>query len=208
MLIQPWDAARHPFEWRDWLESSERFGMLVANNADPAQAPLVVPTHFTIADDELLLLHLARMNRVWPHLEAAAEVRLAVAGDYAFIPGHWRARPDGPVEHGVPTSYYAAVQFRCRPEIVDDPPGKAAILSAQLQDLQPEGRHAEVETDSGPYASMLAAIRGIRLEVLSVDAKFKFDDDNPLTSANASATTSSAAAPASTHKSPHSNDAA
>jgi hypothetical protein len=45
----------------------------------------VLPLHFTIAGDELLL-HLARPNPVWPHLAAVAEVRLAVTGDYAYIP--------------------------------------------------------------------------------------------------------------------------
>jgi hypothetical protein len=99
-----------------------------------------VPTHFTLAagGDELLL-HLARPNPVWPHLEAAAEVRLAVIGDYAYVPTYWRAKAGGPEEHGVPTSYYSAVQFVCRPTVVDDPQGKAAILATQLADFQPEG---------------------------------------------------------------------
>ncbi len=47
MLIHPWDAALDPAEWQDWLASTDRFGMLAVNNLDPAQAPLVVPTHFT-----------------------------------------------------------------------------------------------------------------------------------------------------------------
>jgi transcriptional regulator len=41
---------------------------------------------------------LARPNPVWPHLEAAAEVRLAVIGDYAYIPTYWRAKAGGPDE--------------------------------------------------------------------------------------------------------------
>ena len=58
--------------------------MLVVNNIDPAQAPLVVPAHFTLAGEQVLL-YLARPNPVWPHLEAAGQVRLAVAGDYAYV---------------------------------------------------------------------------------------------------------------------------
>ena len=117
--------------------------MLAVNNLDPARAPLVLPLHFTVAGNELLM-HLARPNPVWPHLEAAAEVRLAVTGDYAYIPTYWRAKAGGPDEDGVPTSYYTAVQFVCRPTVVDDPQGKAEILTAQLADFQPEGRHAAV----------------------------------------------------------------
>ena len=45
--------------------------MLAVSNLDPARAPLVLPLHFTVAGDELLI-HLARPNPVWPHLEAAA----------------------------------------------------------------------------------------------------------------------------------------
>ncbi len=179
MLIHPWDAALEPLEWRDWLAATDRFGVLVVNNLDPAQAPIVQPTHFTVAGEELLI-HLARPNPVWPHLEAATQVRLAVIGDYAYIPSYWRARAGGPDEDDVPTSYYAAVQFLCRPTVVDDPEGKADILTAQLADFQPEGHHPAVTADTAPYARMLPGVRGVRLTVLRVDAKFKYDDHNPV----------------------------
>lgn len=179
MLIHPWDAALDSAEWRDWLVGTDRFGVLAVNNMDPASAPLMLPTHFTIAEDELLL-HLARPNPVWPHLEAATQVRLAVVGDYAYIPSHWRARAGGPDEDGVPTSYYTSVQFVCRPIVVDDPAGKVSILQSQLADLQPEGGHAPVDVEAPPYGRMLPGIRGIRLQILAVDAKFKYDDANPI----------------------------
>ena len=179
MLIHPWDAALEPAEWLDWLASTDRFGILAVNNLDPAQAPLVVPTHFTVAGEELLI-HLARPNPVWPHLEVATEVRLAMIGDYAYIPTYWRAKAGGPDEDGVPTSYYTAVQFLCRPTVVDDPQGKADLLAAQLADFQPEGGHATVAVDASPYGRMLPGIRGVRLAVLRVDAKFKYDDHNPV----------------------------
>jgi transcriptional regulator len=179
MLTHPWDAALDAAEWQEWLAATDRFGMLAVNNLDPAQAPLVVPTHFSLAGEELLI-HLARPNPVWPHVEAAAEVRLAVIGDYAYIPTYWRAKAGGPDEDGVPTSYYSAVQFVCRPSVVDDPRGKAQILAAQLADFQPEGRHADVAVDAAPYGRMLPGIRGVRLTVLRVEAKFKYDDHNPV----------------------------
>jgi transcriptional regulator len=179
VLIHPWDAALDASEWRSWVASSGRFGMLAVNNLDPTAAPVIVPTHFTVAGDELLI-HLARPNPVWPHLEAAAEVRLAMIGDYAYIPTYWRAKAGGPDEDGVPTSYYSAVQFTCRPTLIDDPQAKADVLTAQLADFQPEGRHAPVEVDASPYGRMLPGIRAVRLAVLQVDAKFKYDDHNPV----------------------------
>jgi len=179
MLIHPWDAARDAAEWRNWLASTDRFGMLVVNNRDPARAPLVLPTHFTLRGEELLV-HLARPNPVWPHLEAVAEVRLAVIGDYAYIPGYWRAQPGVPEEDGVPTSYYSTVQFVCQPTVVDEPEAKAEILLAQLADFQSEGHHADVTVGEAPYGRMLPGIRGLRLAVLRVEAKFKYDDDKPV----------------------------
>jgi len=179
MLIHPWDTAVDDAEWQAWLAGTDRFGVLAVNNLDPDAAPLLVPTHFTRTGGELLL-HLARPNPVWPHLESAAEVRLAVIGDYAYIPTYWRAKAGGPDEDGVPTSYYSAVQFVCRPTIIDDPEGKAQILAAQLEDFQPEGRHAAVAAGEDPYGRMLPGIRGIHLQVLRVEAKFKYDDANPV----------------------------
>lgn len=175
MLVHPWDAPLDDAEWQDWLASVGSFGVLAVNNLDPGQAPLVLPTHFTVSGGELLL-HLARPNPAWPHLEAAAEVRLAVVGDYAYVPTYWRASAEGPEEDGVPTSYYAAVQFVCRPTVVDDSEGKAELLRAQLADTQPEGRHAAVAADAAPYGRMLTGIRGVRLTVLRVEAKFTYDD--------------------------------
>jgi transcriptional regulator len=179
VLIHPWDAATDPSEWREWLATTGSFGFLAVSNVDPLQAPLLLATHFTLQGDELLL-HLARPNPVWPHLEAAAEVRLAVAGDYAYIPGYWRTKPGQPPEHGVPTSYYATVQFVCRPTVVDDPHLKADVLNAQLADFQPEGHHDEVSVDRGPYDRELPGIRAVRLRILRVEAKFKYDDHKPV----------------------------
>lgn len=175
MLIHPWDAAVSPSEWREWLATTDRFGVLAVNNVDPAHAPVLLPTHFTLAGEELLV-HLARPNPVWRHLEVAGEVRLAVIGDYAYIPTYWRAASGTPEEHGVPTSYYASVQFVCTPTIVDDADAKADILNAQLADFQPEGRHGTVGSGEPPYGRLLSGIRAVRLTIVGVDAKFKYDD--------------------------------
>ena len=110
MLIHPWDSTLGRSEWKQWLAATDRFGVLAVNNLNPGQAPLLVPTHFTLDGDEVLV-HLAGPNPVWPHLEAATEVRLAVIGDHAFIPSYWRPKAGSPDKDGVPTSYYASVQL-------------------------------------------------------------------------------------------------
>ena len=55
---------------------------------------------------------------------------------------------------------------------------------------------------------MLAGIRGVRLTVLRVEAKFKYDDPIPSTTANASSTTSRSATTGSTPEPPPSNGGA
>jgi transcriptional regulator len=178
MLIHPWDAARDEAEWRAWLADHEPFGVLCVAHRDPAEAPFALPLHVTMAEGALLA-HLARANPVWPHLEAASRVRVAFHGDYAFVPGYWRAAEKTDPTAGVPTSYYAAVQFVCEPFVLDDPAEKAKVLSHQLADLQPEGHHGPVRVGEPPYGAMLGSIRGLRLAVISVEAKFKYDDQKP-----------------------------
>jgi len=177
MLIHPWDAAA-PDEWRRWLGTTAPFGQLAVNNADPAQPPLLQPTHAAVENDALLV-HLARPNPIWRHIQAHPRVLFSVIGDYAYIPSTWRAKAGGPDEDGVPTSYYAAVQFVCDATVIDDPEQKAELLRVQFRHIQPEGDHAAVDVAEPPYGRMLPGIRGLRLDIVDVTAKFKYDDHNP-----------------------------
>ncbi|MFF4685052.1 FMN-binding negative transcriptional regulator [Streptomyces sp. NPDC001307] len=178
MFIQPWDAALDAAEWQSWIAEGHDFGQLSVNGL-PGHPPVVVPTHFT-SHGTHLLIHLARPNPVWQTIEHDPNVTFTVIGDYAFIPGPWRAKPGTPPTDGVPTSYYAAVQFTCRAHIVDDPEAKADLLRRQLAHFQPDGDHAPVAVDRPPYGRMLSGIRGLRLEVTDVRAKFKYDDHKPV----------------------------
>ncbi|MFG2630314.1 FMN-binding negative transcriptional regulator [Streptomyces sp. NPDC048473] len=178
MFIQPWDADLDEAEWQTWIAAGHDFGQLSVNGP-PGQPPAVVPTHFT-TDNADLLIHLARPNPVWKAIEHDPNVTFTVIGDYAFIPGPWRAKPDIPPTDGVPTSYYAAVQFTCHAHMVDAPEAKAELLRRQLAHFQPEGDHAPVAVDQPPYGRMLSGIRGLRLQVTDVRAKFKYDDHKPV----------------------------
>jgi len=177
MLIHPWDASVDSEEWRHWLETSEKFGQLIIPNIDPALAPVALPTHFTILGNEILL-HFAKPNQAWKHIAAAKQVRLSVIGDYAYIPSNWRTKP-GFETNGVPTSYYAAVQFVATPTIIDDADRKAFILNEQMKDIQPENAPAVTDNDDA-YGRMLSGIRGLRLAIVDVEAKFKYDDHNAI----------------------------
>jgi transcriptional regulator len=167
VLIHRHDAALSDAEWRTFLADHD-FGELIAPGAG-RDLPIVVPTHFIYDGDRTVLLHLAKPNPVWEALAERPRALLSVFGAYTYIPGHWNQD-----EYGVPTSYYAAVQLSCDAEVLDDPADVAAILERQLAHFQPEGKHAPVEPGDNRYGNLLGSIRGIRLAVTDVRAKFKF----------------------------------
>ena len=72
---------------------------------------------------------------------------------------------------GIPTTYYAAVQLSGPVTVVDDPAGLAAILRRQLASAQPG---VAVATPEATHASRLPSIRGLRLHIEQVRAKFKY----------------------------------
>lgn len=176
MLIHPWDAPAEDAEWRTWLAAHD-FGQLAVNGLD-GEPPFVQPVHFSYAAEPggygEALLHLARPNPLWRALEAAPRVTLSVVDDYAYIPGPWHAPEGAPTEHGTPTSYYAAVQLLGVAHVLDGPEEKAELLRRQLDHFQPDGGTARVAVGEEPFGRMLAGIRGVRIEVTDVRAKFKY----------------------------------
>ncbi|MFJ2580301.1 FMN-binding negative transcriptional regulator [Kitasatospora aureofaciens] len=172
MLIRSWDRGDEA-EWRAWLAEGRDFGLLAANGA-PGEGPVLVPTHFLLdADAGEILLHLATPNPLLAAVRADPQVTLAVTDGYAFAPGHWRGEP------GTPTSYYASVHFHCTAEVVESAAGKAEILNRQLAHFQPETPDIRVVPGEGEFSRLLPGLRGLRLTVREVRAKFKYDDKKP-----------------------------
>lgn len=182
MLVHPWDAPASDAEWQAWLVDHD-FGQLAVNGL-PGEPPYIQPTHFVYDADAgprgRVLLHLARPNPLWAALDANPDVVLSVVDDYVFVPGPWGAAPDAPPEHGVPTSFYAAVQLRCTARVVDDPAEKAALLNRQVGHFQPDGGSATTTPGEAPFGRLLSGIRGLSLEVVDVQAKFKYAHHKPL----------------------------
>ena len=152
-------------------------------NGLAGEPPHVQPLHFVYDPGRP---RTARSSPTWPAPTRSGppwrphpEVLLSVVDDYAFVPGPWQAAPDAPPEHGAPTSFYAAVQLRCPAHVVDDPAAKAELLNRQVGHFQPEGGTAPAASGEEPYGRMLAGIRGLRLEVTDVRAKFKYATHKP-----------------------------
>jgi transcriptional regulator len=153
-------------EWRAFL-AAHRFGELVAGGRG-REVPVVAPTQFAI-DGDTVLVHLARVN-VWDAIEEQPKVLLAVSGDWTFVPSSWKAIADEDPRRGIPTTYYASVQLSGPVTLVDDPDDLATLLRTQLGTFQPD----ESVVDPLEHGAKLRMIRGLRLAIEDVRAKFKY----------------------------------
>ena len=171
MLIRRADEPHSDEEWRSFLRTYD-FGQFIAPGAG-RRLPVVVPTHFVYRGGDEALFHLARPNPVWRALEESPHGMMTVVGAYTYVTARMNTGPEDHPEHGVPTSYYAAVQIAGRAEIVDDAAGLAELLNVQLAHFEPGRAGPAVEVDN-PYGKMLPAIRGVRFRFEDVRAKFKF----------------------------------
>lgn len=172
MLIHRWDAANDDAQWRSFVVE-QGFGHLIAAGKD-REFPAVVPTQFALTvreeGQDVILMHLARPNPMWKAISENPRVVMSVAGDWAFIPASWKAIGDEDPALGIPTTYYAAVQLCGTAEVLDDPGDIATVLRRQLATLPTD----EGQVDPSEHGTELRAIRGLRIAVTQVRAKFKY----------------------------------
>jgi transcriptional regulator len=174
MLVHPWDAPNHDDEWRAVLREFD-FGALIAPGGPDRDLPVVVPTHFIFDGEQTLELHLARPNPVWQALAERPRALFTVVADYVYVPAAVNAEAGDDPALGVPTSYYAAVQAEVDVEIVDDPVAKAAILARQLKHFEPpDSIRVTPSVDIESDLRLMPGIRGLRLTITGVRAKFKY----------------------------------
>jgi transcriptional regulator len=178
MLYRPSDTPFDAEEWRAFLREHD-FGQLIAAGVGRT-VPVIIPVHFVYDGEATIRLHLARANPILAALAENPVAVMSVIGAYTYIPTNWNANQGQPVEYGVPTSYYAAVQLTGTCEMIEDHEELAALLGTQLAHFQPEGGHAPVTAGETPYGSQLASIRGVRMAVTNVEAKFKFGGNKPV----------------------------
>lgn len=172
MLIRPHDAARSEQEWLDFVASHD-FGQLIASGRERV-VPVIVPTHFVMTTPRELVCHFATPNPVFDALRESPKAVLSVVGDYAFIPGTWNADEDAPPGYGIPTSYYGAVQLAGDATVIEDGVGMSRVLQEMMAHFQPEGGYAKIEPGANYFGKHLPAIRGVRLAVTDIKAKFKY----------------------------------
>lgn len=169
VLIHPHDDGGDDEErWRAFVHH-QGFGHLVAAGRG-REVPVVVPTQYLL-EGSRVLLHLAVRNPVFDALAEQPTALLSVAGDWAYVPGAWKAIGDEDPARGIPTTYYGAVQLIGPTTVIDDPDRIAEVLRRQVSD-QEGPDHGLV--DPLEHGARLRTIRALELEVREVRAKFKY----------------------------------
>lgn len=161
-----------PDAWRQFLAEHD-FGQFVIPGSG-AHMPVVAPSHFVLRGNDTVLAHFTRDNPLWARVAESPRCMLAVVGAYAYVPSAWNASEEEGVAHGVPTSYYAAVQLEgaCRP--VDAQHEMVALLNDMLQHFEPGSARRPVEPGDNVDTRQFPAIRGLEMRIERVRAKAKF----------------------------------
>jgi transcriptional regulator len=151
------------------------FGQLIAPGGPERELPVVIPTHFTFDGERTVELHLAKPNPIWRALAECPRTLLTVVTDYVYVPAAVNTDAGTDPALGVPTTYYAAVQAEVDVDIIDDPMAKAAILARALSHFEPAGSiRVTPSVDVASDRMLVVGIRGVRLTITSVIAKFKY----------------------------------
>lgn len=158
--------------WRGFV-SQHDFGQFVFPG-EGRSMPVVVPSHFVLAGEDLILAHFTRDNPLWERVAESPRCMLTVIGAYSYVPSAWNASEEEGAAYGVPTSYYAAVQIEGECRLVESQREMADLLNAMLAHFEPSSARVPVEAGDNPDTRQFPAIRGIEMRIGSVRAKTKF----------------------------------
>ena len=133
--------------------------------AATSAGPMVVHAP-VVAAGGALRFHVARTNRIAPHLDGA-QVLLSIAGPDGYVSPGWYADPS----QQVPTWNYVAVEIEGRAALLDEDG-----LIAQLDTLAavheprvaPEAPWSRTKLDGARFGAMLRAILGFEVAVEAV----------------------------------------
>ena len=151
------------------------FGLLVSQDGD---RPFVTHLPFLLDRDAgnngTLIGHMARANPQWRQL--AEQTSLVVfSGPHAYISPSWYETADV-----VPTWNYTAVHAYGRVQIIDDQSSLLDIVQKSVaiyERSMPQPWRLDVST----YAErLLAQIVGFRIEIVSIEGKFKLNQNHPI----------------------------
>lgn len=175
MYIPPYFAENDLAKLHDFVEQNS-FGLLVSQVGDvPFATHLPFLLERTAGTKGTLIGHTARAN---PHWQYARDQRaLAIfSGAHAYISPSWYE-----AEAVVPTWNYVAVHAYGRVQIVDDPASLLNIVQSLVKTYEQSMPYPWTLEGSTDYLNrLLAQIVGFRLEIETIEGKWKLNQNQPL----------------------------
>ncbi len=155
---------------------SYSFAILFGMQSDPESDATPVATHLPlVVKDEgehgLIEGHFARANRHWQSL-AGRETLVVFLGPHSYVSPTLYTDP-----LSVPTWNYIAVHAYGTLELVDDEPGKDALLKGLIAQNEPAYAEKWRNLPEGFRRTLLAGIVGIRIPIARIEGKFKISQN-------------------------------
>jgi nitroimidazol reductase NimA-like FMN-containing flavoprotein (pyridoxamine 5'-phosphate oxidase superfamily) len=170
---------RNEFEMMDHKETGlflqeMSFGMLGTIGEDGW--PQITPLNFVYYED-CIYFHGSRIGQKMKNLKADTRVTFSAAKEYAIIPSYLS---DSKLACPA-TAFFKSVLIKGHAEMVEDPGHKAAVLTAFMQKLQPQGGYEPIDPGDADYAPQIKATSVVRINISSLSAKYKFGQNMPQT---------------------------
>ena len=152
------------------------FAILFGPQSDPEKPAPLVATHLPLVvkdqgEHGLIEGHFAIANRHWQSL-AGRETMVVFPGPHSYV------SPTNYIDPlSVPTWNYIAVHAYGILELVEDDPGKDALLAGLIQANEPAFAEKWHAMPDNFRRSMLAGIVGFRIPISRIEGKFKISQN-------------------------------
>ncbi len=152
------------------------FAILFGLQFDSESAGTPVATHLPlVVKDEgqhgLIEGHFSRANRHWQSL-AGSETLVVFPGPHSYVSPALYSDP-----LSVPTWNYIAIHAYGTMQLVEDDPGKDALLKGLIAQNEPAYAGRWRDLPEGFRRSMLAGIVGFRIPISRIEGKFKLSQN-------------------------------
>ena len=150
---------------RDFVTAQE-LGRLVTVNGEGQPHIGLYPFRLT---GDAIEMHLHRNDEQLADLAGNARCSFEVDEVLGTVPSHWIHASNAMFA----TAYHRVVIFECEAVVSDDPEVLAAQQQRLMQQYQPEGGHAVVDTSQAMYRGAFREIRALTLAVRARKVKWK-----------------------------------
>ncbi|MCE9562256.1 MAG: FMN-binding negative transcriptional regulator [Planctomycetes bacterium] len=175
MYIPPHFAESNPAKLHDFIERHS-FGLLVSHVAGtPFASHIPFLLDRTAGPHGTLIGHVARANPHWKDL--ANQTALAVfSGPHAYISPTWYESANV-----VPTWNYAAVHATGLVKVIEDKDSLLEIVQRSVAEYEANMPNPWTLDTSGSFVErLLAQIVGFRIEIATLEGKFKMSQNHPV----------------------------